>query len=355
MMFFVLNIIIFILFFSIDLLYNTILSKRNTILLKGTYNIDYALKTIMEVMYMKKIVSTILLIAMIMSLASCGKSKEIKELEDLTKALSKIGTEEGTDALNELADSLEDNYSDDDYSDDDSDDDSDDYSDDDDNISDDDNFDASLSPGMELSGFYAFYDNAISRFEGPINKWETDDFFMFDAAMDYFFPSIHFVSMGLYDTLEFFGTDNGEYKEVDGNIVKFGKEYTRDEDGFSPNDKKGDIVGEIGILDSSAKTLSFETYIKRDGELISRVISEVVALSDGKFIVQSLSKTPLNDDRYEDTGNAYFMVFDSDRLEIIKAKFSPDVNFTYNSIIGKGNTTVEDMSQDYTLDRKSVV
>ena len=293
---------------------------------------------------MKKIISIMLLIAIIFSLTSCGKSKEIKELEKLADALSKIGTEEGADALNELADSLEEDYSDDDVS----------Y-DDDENSHDSDDFDAGLTPGAELSGFYAYYDNAISRFEGPVNKWETDDFFMFDAALDYFFPSIHIVSMGLYDSLDFFGTDDGEYKEVDGNIIKFGKEFTRDEDSFSPNDKQGDLVGEIGILDSSAKTLSFETYTKRDGELISRAVTEIVALLDGTFIVQSLSKTPLNDDRYEDKGNAYFMVLDSNRLEVIRASFSPDVNFTYNSIIGKGNTTVEDMAQGYTLVRKMTV
>ncbi len=173
--------------------------------------------------------------------------------------------------------------------------------------------------------------------------------------MDYFIPSLHIVSIGLYDSLFVFGTDEGEYREVNGDLIEFGKEYTRDEDGFSPNDKKGDVVVEKGILDNSAKTLFFESYTERDGEKISRAVSEVVSLSDGTFIVQTLRKNMLSDDRMEDKGDAYFMVFDSNKLEIIKASFAPDVNFTYESIIGNTKTTPEDMARGYTLLRKMTV
>ncbi|TAH66550.1 MAG: hypothetical protein EWM47_10010 [Anaerolineaceae bacterium] len=294
---------------------------------------------------MKKFLSLMLVITLVFSLSSCGKPKEIKELEELTKALSKIGTEEGTKALNEIADSLDDDYSYDDE----------DYSYDDDYSYGDNNYGISGEPGSELSDFYTIYENAISTFEGPINDWETDDFFMFDAAMDYLTPSLHFLTMSLYDLLEIFGNDEGEYKEVKGNIIEFGKEYTREEDGFSPADKKGDVYVEKGVLDNSAKTLLFESYSERDGGKLSRAVTEVEFLSDGTFIVQTLRKNALFDDRLEDKGDAYFMVFDSNRLEIIRAKFSPDVNFSYNSIIGKGKITPQDMAQGYTLVRKLTV
>lgn len=286
---------------------------------------------------MKKIISIMLLITLVFSLTSCGKPKEIKELEKLTKALSEIETDEDSDAFSEIADSIDDEaFSDalpDDYSD----------------------VEVGNTPGSELTDFYTLYDNALDPFEGPINSWETDDFSMFDAAMDYYSPSIHFVTISLYDLIYLFGADEGEYREVNGNLIEFGKEYIREEDGFSPNDKKGDLYVEKGVFDNSAKTLFFESYTERDGQKVSRTVSEVVALSDGTFIVQTLSKYMPYDERVKDKGNAHFMVFDSDKLEVIKTDFEPDVNFTYNSIIGKGKTTVEDLAQGYTLVRKMTV
>lgn len=314
---------------------------------------------------MKKIFSVVLVITLIFLLTSCGKPKELKELEKLSKALNKLSTEEGINSLNEFADSFEFDESDDGYGSDydyDSDDDyddtysyDDDYSYDDNSYDDDGDIEYIIIPGSELSGFYAYFNESLTAFEASVNKWETDDFFLFDAVLDYLSPSLHLVTMGLYDSLEFFGYDEGEYKEVTGNIVKYGKEFIRSEDGFSPNDKEGDLVVEKGILDTSARTLSYESYTKRDGELVTRAVTEVVALSDGTFVVQTISKAALYDDRLEDKGDAYFMVFDSNRLEVIKAKFSPDVNFNYNSIIGKGNMTVDDMAQGYVLIRKMTV
>ena len=289
---------------------------------------------------MKKLIPIILIIALILSLTSCGKPKEVKELEKLTKALSEIAIEEGEDLFSDIADSIDDI----DYGD---------FSDDDIVASSD--VEAGNTPGSELSDFFNFYDTALDPFEEAINNWEADDFFMFDAALDYMSPSLHFLSMSLYDVLYLFGADEGEYREVNGNIIEFGKEYAREEDGYSPNDKKGDVYVEKGILDNSAKTLFFESYVARDGEKLSRGISEVVCLSDGTFIVQTLRKDMVHDERLEDKGDAYFMVFNKDRLEVIKATFAPDVNFTYKSIIGNGKTTVEDMAQGYTLIRKMTV
>ena len=286
---------------------------------------------------MKKIISIVLVIALVFSLTSCGKSKEVKELEKLTNALSKIGTEEGEDALNEIAESFDEEV----------------FTDNNPDVKPDIKLDK--TPGEELTNFYSLYDDVISQHEAAVNAWETDDFFMFDASMDYFATSIHIVGMSLYDLLEIFGANEGEYKKSNGNLIEFGKEYTRAEDGFSPSDKKGDVYVEKGILDTSANTLYFESYSERAGVKISRAVSEIVALSDGTFIVQTLSKPMPYDERTEDKGNAYFMVFGADRLEVIKASFEPDANFTYDSIIGKGNTTPEDMAKSYTLIRKMTI
>jgi hypothetical protein len=160
--------------------------------------------------------------------------------------------------------------------------------------------------------------------------------------------------MGMYDSLEVFGTDEGQYREKSGGVIKFGKEFTREEDGFGPSAKKGDVVREEGNLDTSSNALVFETSIERSGELIKREVAEVVMLTDGTFIAQILSK-PVPQDNVEDKGNAYFVRCGKDDLEIIKARFEPDVNFTYDSILGKGDSTPEDMSQGYEKIRKLTV
>ena len=81
----------------------------------------------------------------------------------------------------------------------------------------------------------------------------------------------------------------------------------------------------------------------------------MVRLSDGTYIAQTLHKNEVYDERIEDKGDAVFMVFNKDRLEVIRAKFEPNVNFSYNSIIGKGMTTPDDMAKGYTLVRKMIV
>lgn len=208
--------------------------------------------------------------------------------------------------------------------------------------------------GEELLAFYTAFDDAISKFEQPINEYATEDFSLIDVGMDPLAPLTPILNMGMYDSLEVFGTDEGQYREKSGGVIKFGKEFTREEDGFGPSAKKGDVVREEGNLDTSSNALVFETSIERSGELIKREVAEVVMLTDGTFIAQILSK-PVPQDNVEDKGNAYFVRCGKDDLEIIKARFEPDVNFTYDSILGKGDSTPEDMSQGYEKIRKLTV
>jgi len=209
--------------------------------------------------------------------------------------------------------------------------------------------------GEELLSFYTAFDDAISKFEQPISEYATEDFSLIDVGMDPLAPLTPILNMGMYDSLEVFGTKEGEYKEKSGSVIKYGKEFTREEDGFDPKNKKGDVVKEEGKLDTSTNTLTFESTVKRSGELIERVVEEVVMLPDGTFIAQVFSKYVPRDERNKDKGNAYFVRCGKDELVIIKAEFEPDVNFTYNSIVGKGDISPEDMSQGYTKVRKTSV
>jgi hypothetical protein len=210
-------------------------------------------------------------------------------------------------------------------------------------------------PGNELSDFYAAFDDAMGVFERAINHMpESDDFELFDISFDYLAPCNAILSVGGYDLIHILGSKEGEYREDSGGIITFGKEFTREEDGFGPSAKKGDVVREEGNLDTSSNALVFETSIERSGELIKREVAEVVMHTDGTFIAQILSK-PVPQDNVEDKGNAYFVRCGKDDLEIIKARFEPDVNFTYDSILGKGDSTPEDMSQGYEKIRKLTV
>ena len=112
--------------------------------------------------------------------------------------------------------------------------------------------------GSELSEFFTAFHNATGAFEGPVSKLTTDDFELFDVGMDYLSPGIQIASIGLYDSLEVFGKNRGEYRESKGNVITFGMNYTMEEDGFSPDDKKGDVVVEKGSLDTSDNTLLHE-------------------------------------------------------------------------------------------------
>jgi len=210
-------------------------------------------------------------------------------------------------------------------------------------------------PGEELSSFYTAFDDAMSKFEGAINSFETDDFSLIDIGVDHLAPFSPILYMPTYDSLEIFGTKEGQYREKSGSVIKFGKEFTREEDGFDPKNKKGDVVKEEGKLDTSTNTLTYEYTVKRSGDLIERIVEEVVMLPDGTFIAQVLTKYIPRDERIKDKGNAYFIHCGKDELVTIKAEFEPDVNFTYNSIVGKGDISPEDMSQGYTKVRKTTV
>ena len=205
-------------------------------------------------------------------------------------------------------------------------------------------------PGEELVSFFDAYDDAIDPFEKPMNEFETDDFSLFDVTMDYITPLAYISTIGMYDLLEVFGTDEGEYRKEAGGVITFGKEYIRDENGFSPNDLEGDKVVEKGSLDTKSNTLKLEQSVERDGEIMRRLVLETALLPNGTWVSQVFHVNFSMADRgIEDAGKAHFITFNKDTLEMLVAKFDYDFEFTYNSIEGKSNVSVEDMAQGYEL------
>ncbi|KUO67324.1 MAG: hypothetical protein APF84_07195 [Gracilibacter sp. BRH_c7a] len=208
--------------------------------------------------------------------------------------------------------------------------------------------------GEELTDFFSGFESAMNVYEPAINAFETEDFEIFDAASDYLVSLAYIGNVASYDYTASPGNDEGKVREESGGVITFSQNLTRTKDGFNPNDKTGDVVSMSGSLDTSTNTLLFESSVQRDDAVITRMVTEAVMLSDGTFLVQLLNKPiPQTDRGIEDKGEAYFVRCGKDKLEIIKATFAPDVNFTYTSIEGKTDSTPEDMAQGYEKIRKT--
>ena len=208
--------------------------------------------------------------------------------------------------------------------------------------------------GEELTDFFSGFESAMNVYEPAINAFETEDFEIFDAASDYLVSLAYIGNVASYDYTASPGNDEGKVREESGGVITFSQNLTRTKDGFNPNDKTGDVVSMSGSLDTSTNTLLFESSVQRDDAVITRMVTEAVMLSDGTFLVQLLKKPiPQTDRGIEDKGEAYFVRCGKDKLEIIKATFAPDVNFTYTSIEGKTDSTPEDMAQGYEKIRKT--
>ena len=219
-------------------------------------------------------------------------------------------------------------------------------------------------PGMEMSDFYDAFNDAMGNFERAVNSYETDDFDLIDVGGDFIAPTINIVNITQYDYLESGDNaketgNNGDFdavREKNGSIISFSESMTREENGFGRDDLKGDVIESHGTLNTETNTLIIEGTTTRDGQIISRSVSEVVMLPDGTFLAQCIDKPKKpTDDRIEDKGIARFVYCSKDKLEIIAAKIDPDVNFTYESIIGNPDATPETMSEGYNKLRQLVV
>lgn len=210
--------------------------------------------------------------------------------------------------------------------------------------------------GEELEDFYYFVNDSMGVFERAVNDFESTDFEL-NARGDFGALTGAIVSIVQYDYIQ--ARDNAKevgqvakgdaVREEKGEVITFSRSKTAEEDGFGGNQKKGDIMTESGTLDMSANTLVFESKTEREGAVISRTVSEVVVLEDGSIIAQVLTKpkTP-DDDRIKDRGHSWFLRLNNKELEIIKAYFEPDVNFTFSSIAGKSDAVPESMADGYT-------
>ena len=217
-------------------------------------------------------------------------------------------------------------------------------------------------PGEELEDFYNAVNSAAGAFERAANTYDTTDLEL-DPRGDLLAMTLDMVMIVQYDYIQ--PGDNAKevgqvakgdaVREKNGDVITFSRKKVMEEDGFGGTQKKGDIISEGGTLNTSTNTLSYEAKTERDGALISRSVAECVILEDGTYLVQTLKKLKPIHERATDRGVAWFGRFNNNELEIIKAYFDPDVNFTYDSIAGKTDAAPESMAEGYKKATKMVV
>jgi len=78
-----------------------------------------------------------------------------------------------------------------------------------------------------------------------------------------------------------FGSGMPEFIEKSGTQITFGRDGVREEDGFSPEDKKGDRIVEQGSFDGDKGSLRTEHYTERNGAKVNRYVVQSV-LTDGE-------------------------------------------------------------------------
>lgn len=212
-------------------------------------------------------------------------------------------------------------------------------------------------PGSELADFYEAFDSAMKRYERAINTYESPDFTLATSiGFDYLTPTMTILNITQIDFIEM--GDNaretgkvGKFdavRERKGDTITYSLSLTNEEDGFSPDDLKGDVKNTMGALYTKNNTLEQEEIIERDGQVISRTVCEIVMLPDGSYLAQIIQvpKKPA-DERLEHKGTAYFYYCGKDKLQMIVTRFEPDYTFSYESIIGNPDASLETMAEGY--------
>ncbi|MEA4925038.1 MAG: hypothetical protein VB084_06950 [Syntrophomonadaceae bacterium] len=208
-------------------------------------------------------------------------------------------------------------------------------------------------PGHELSDFHDAVAKTIKGFEEPLGDLTSNpEYFLF--SQDYVMPIVQIAAIGMFDSLEALGKDEGEYREASGGIIEFGEEYTLEQESFNPNEHIGDKIKLDGTLNTNTNTLVLEATVTRGGTIVKRIVNEAVLISDGVLVLQTLDM-PYPSDKGENKGNAYFIVCDGKNIEVIYAKFPYEPSFTYKTIVSKGLLDADDMASGYTLIRKLAV
>lgn len=228
-----------------------------------------------------------------------------------------------------------------------------------------------LEEGREFNAFYWAFKNAESDFDNLIRSFGDETF---KDVYDHYNFTIAYDSVGrcngyfsqLYEFDETFyqrntapdgthlvGIFGGELegsKETNGSVITALIDVTLGEDGrwSEAGEEPGDHAHLEATLDTKNLTLSYENTLERDGEIVDRTVLEVVILPDGTILFQFFHMENLY--LYDSSAREYavFKRISGDSYSSIVADIGFDFDFTYNSIIGRGDMTTEQMARSHT-------
>lgn len=212
-------------------------------------------------------------------------------------------------------------------------------------------------PGTELSTFMTNYTTAKANvWEAMSKKFEEEETLAFAmGSLGFAFADLAIVDIALFDSLTVKDGDSFKgklmfsnidaFKKVKGDIIEFGYDFVYKED--KSNYKNGDHEITTGKFDKKNNTLYYERTTERNNKKISRMIVEVVQNSENSYSSQLLFFGSLDSDKDSSSLNGYLTWFNAkDINSILSVKNNIDINFNYNSILGKKNIKPEEMAAD---------
>lgn len=217
--------------------------------------------------------------------------------------------------------------------------------------------------GSELTDFQDALLNSEKVFEEPLNSEDLNNSGSLDAQMAIAMSGMSIISLSMYDLLspEDLPREEGKLilsgydgvREKSGDEIKFSSNYTYPED--TAMNKAGDKYLETGTLNTRTNTLLIESSLERGGKKTTRTVYEAVILKDGTFIIQYLNAAVSSRDEASINTSAVFKRYNANEYVAIAGGFDGKMDFSYDSIAGKGDLQADAMAKNYKVIGKFTV
>lgn len=200
-----------------------------------------------------------------------------------------------------------------------------------------------------ISDFFEAWDELFSSTETAINSYD-DPFF----GLELLVPSTE-LSIGIQYEILNLENENGSFKgklplsgfpafiEKDGAKLTFGYEYVREEDGWAPSMKAGDVLVENGSCDLAKEVYRTETVTKRDDKMVDHTYMEFKRIKGGAMLclrIYGSSKNAATDEERM-ANTCTFIKAGKGSLNFVLAEAQIGPAFEELSIINKSDLTKE--------------
>jgi hypothetical protein len=204
--------------------------------------------------------------------------------------------------------------------------------------------------GSELTDFFTNYmDSKEVVWNKLTEKIDADnDYTATMALMGFAFTDLAMAFIPMFDivdqtggVLALLGIKNA-FKNQKGDSIEFGYDYIYDKD--SGDKKKDDHVVCTGVFDTKQNTIRIETIDKSGDAVTNRTVTEITKNNDGSYSSQVISFQSSNDKI-----QGYFTIFSGEDIWSAIAEKETADDFTYNTIFGKKNATLADMTDGFSV------